>query len=57
MTDLETRLPAKLPSEIAAGGDKDGELTRRVDSEISRLKAFNDPKGIYARLPEEISIR
>ena len=34
-----------------------GELTRRVDSEISRLKAFNDPKGIYARLPEEISIR
>ena len=34
MTDLETRLPAKLPSEIAAGRDQDGELTRRVYSEL-----------------------
>jgi dGTPase len=33
MTDSETRLPAKLPSEIAAGGDEDGELTRRVHAE------------------------
>jgi protease-4 len=34
-----------------------GELTKRLNTEILRLKAFNDPKGIYARLPEDISIR
>jgi protease-4 len=34
-----------------------GLLTKRIDTEISRMKAFNDPKGIYARMPVEISIR
>ena len=34
-----------------------GLLTARINSEIGRMKAFNDPKGIYARLPVEISIR
>jgi dGTPase len=33
MTESETRLLAKLPSEIAAGGDEDGELARRVHAE------------------------
>jgi len=34
-----------------------GLLTKRIDTEINRMKAFNDPKGIYARLPVEIAIR
>jgi protease-4 len=34
-----------------------GLLTRRIGTEINRMKAFNDPKGIYARMPVEISIR
>ena len=34
MTDAETRLPAKLPSEIAVRGNEDGELTRRVHAEL-----------------------
>jgi len=33
------------------------EITGRVNAEIARLKAFNDPQGVYARLPEEDSIR
>jgi dGTPase len=33
MTYSETRLPAKLPSGVAASGDENGELTRRVHAE------------------------
>jgi protease-4 len=33
------------------------EISKRVGSELARLKAFNDPKGIYARLPMDISVR
>lgn len=28
-----------------------GQITRSLQSELSSLKAYNDPKGIYARLP------
>ena len=34
-----------------------GEVTRQVEAEVSRLKTFNDPEGVYARMPMEISIR
>jgi len=33
-----------------------GEITRRLDTELSVLKTFNDPQGVYARLPMELSI-
>jgi protease-4 len=34
-----------------------GEVTRRFQKEISALKNFNDPRGIYARMPLELAIR
>ena len=34
-----------------------GEVTRRVKSELAALKALNDPQGIYARLPLNLSLR
>ena len=34
-----------------------GEVTRRFQKEISALNNFNDPQGIYARMPLELAIR
>jgi protease-4 len=34
-----------------------GEITRRVESELSLLSAFNDPQGLYARLPLDLEIK
>jgi hypothetical protein len=34
-----------------------GEVTRRFQKEISALKNFNDPRGIYSRMPLELAIR
>ena len=47
--------------EKAIPGQTDGtsiaaKVARRLESEIKTLKAFNDPQGIYARLPMEFSI-
>ncbi len=33
------------------------EMTQRFQKEVSALKSFNDPKGIYTRMPLELSIR
>jgi hypothetical protein len=32
-------------------------IVRRVESELDTLKAYNDPLGLYARLPQGLSIR
>lgn len=34
-----------------------GRFTSRVESEMKLLRSFNDPQGVYARLPLTISIR
>lgn len=33
-----------------------GEITRRLDTELGVLRTFNDPQGIYARMPMELAI-
>lgn len=33
------------------------QLTRRIESELRMLKSFNDPQGLYARLPLDLAIR
>jgi protease-4 len=33
-----------------------GEITRRMESELRVLRTFNDPQGVYARLPLELAI-
>src|SRR5690606_4865506 len=32
-------------------------IAERVEGELSLLRSFNDPQGIYARLPINLSIR
>ena len=32
------------------------EITRRLEAELGTLKTFNDPQGVYARLPLELAI-
>lgn len=32
-------------------------ITERIESELKMLRAFNDPNGIYARLPMSLNIR
>ncbi len=33
-----------------------GQITQRLETELNLLKSFNDPQGIYARLPLELSL-
>jgi len=33
-----------------------GEISERIESEVSLLRSFNDPQGIYARLPMNLDI-
>lgn len=44
---------ASRQAHASAGGVVD-RLASRVGQEISELKAFNDPRGLYARLPIEL---
>jgi protease-4 len=34
-----------------------GEVSERLSTELARLRAFNDPRGIYARMPLDLDIR
>ena len=33
------------------------QITERLETELKALKTFNDPQGVYARMPLELSIR
>jgi protease-4 len=52
-------LMGKLPPEgmHADSGSIAGQIERRIDSELESLRAFNDPKGLYARLPVALDVR
>ena len=34
-----------------------GEITRRMQAQLSVLRSFNDPQGLYARLPLDLEIK
>lgn len=34
-----------------------GQMVRRLDSELQTLRAFNDPQGLYARMPVALNLR
>ncbi len=34
-----------------------GQVEKRLESELRQLKAFNDPQGVYARMPIDLAIR
>ncbi|MEY4004225.1 MAG: hypothetical protein RLZZ221_321 [Verrucomicrobiota bacterium] len=50
---LERRLPGAARSISGPLGD----LAGRLESELRALRSFNDPAGVYARLPLSIAIR
>jgi len=50
---LERRLPGAARSIRGPLGD----LAGRLESELRALRSFNDPAGVYARLPLSIAIR
>ena len=54
---LEKGLPELALARSAEEPGLAGEVTRRVKSELAALKALNDPQGIYARLPLNLSLR
>ena len=39
------------------GKDLAAKITERVESELKMLRAFNDPNGIYARMPLSLNPR
>ena len=45
------------PGARAGSGDVIEKITQRLKAELASLRTFNDPQGIYARLPLEFSIR
>lgn len=48
---LEKRRPAQAEDTLA------GKVEARVEQEIDALRAYNDPQGIYTRLPMNLSIQ
>jgi len=58
-----TQTMAELIGRVAPDGNHDraagvlGQFERRIESELKELKGFNDPQGIYLRMPLELSIR
>ena len=34
-----------------------GQIIDRLDAELAQLRAYNDPRGIYARMPMDLDIR
>lgn len=49
---IERRSPSRAESTSLPG-----KIAQRVESELKELKAFNDPQGVYARLPLSVSVR
>ena len=43
-------------AKISAGGVV-AQITQRLQQELAALKTFNDPQGLYARMPMELAIR
>jgi len=46
--------PASL--RMHSSGGIIGEITDRLNAELAQLRAFNDPRGVYARMPMDLAI-
>ncbi len=53
---LQEILDKVSPNSARATGVTE-QITRRLEAELNTLQAFNDPAGIYARLPLDLMIR
>jgi protease-4 len=54
---LDKGLPELARSRVGEEAGLVGEVTRRFKAELSVLKSMNDPQGVYARLPLNLSLR
>jgi protease-4 len=41
----------------ASGSSFAAQITKRIEAEVRTLRSFNDPKGIYARMPMEVTVQ
>jgi protease-4 len=44
------------PNGASAATGISGQIVRRFEAEMKTLRSFNDPQGLYARLPVEFMI-
>jgi protease-4 len=54
---LDRGLPDLARSRLGVGHGFADEVARRVTAELATLKGLNDPQGIYARMPLNLSLR
>jgi protease-4 len=53
---IEKNAPGLASSKLAAPHTLAGKVAARLEQELKVLRAFNDPQGVYARLPLSIAI-
>ena len=56
ISELVDRFSPDARASANAGGVV-GQITQRLKHELAALKTFNDPQGLYARMPMELAIR
>lgn len=54
---IQEFLERSVPGATRSTRSLTGQLTARIEAELKTLAAFNDPRGIYARLPLTFSVR
>ena len=54
---LQEILERRLPGAARSLGGPLGELAGRLETDLRSLRSFNDPAGVYARLPLGITVR
>jgi len=54
---LQEIIERRLPGAARAARGPLGDLAGRLESDLRALRSFNDPAGVYARLPLSVAIR
>ena len=57
LAEAITELMERFSPDAKARTGVVGQITQRLQQELATLKTFNDPQGLYARMPLDLSIR
>jgi protease-4 len=57
LAEAITELMERFAPDAKARAGVVGQITQRLQQELVTLKTFNDPQGLYARMPLDLSIR
>lgn len=57
LAEAITELMERFAPDAKARAGVVGQITQRLQQELATLKTFNDPQGLYARMPLDLSIR